>query len=1039
MAVVRCLVVTLAGAVVWATALGAQPPAGGPTGTVSGTVVDSASQQPLSDVSVRIVGTTRGVLTRNDGGFTLTAVSVGAQTLRFTRIGYGAQTRPVTVSAGETATVPPVGLNPQAAVLSEVITVGYGTQRREAITGAVASVKAEEANVGVVPNANAMLTARVAGVNVVANNGEPGAAAQIRVRGGTSISASNEPLYVVDGVPLQNNATEPGGIGIGGGAALPRSPLNSINPNDISSITVLKDASATAIYGSRGANGVILIETKKGAGATPAIEYDTYVATASAANKLEFLTGDEYRSFIQGQVQAGVLSQDRLAGLGPANTDWEKELTRSGRTQSHNVSFAGGSSATQYRASLNFFDQNGVVISNGFQRYQGRLNGQHQAFNGKLQLGLNLTTSRVNNDYLPFENTGGFEGGVFANMAIFNPTRPVQTTNATTGTTSYYEIGAGSQSVRNPVALAYQINDVGNTNRTLGNMTASYALFQSLTARVTTGVDRSDGLRKIFFPKASPVGSSTNGLARQEELNLQNVNFQGLLTWAPRFGERHELDVVGGYEFTDFDNGGFGATVRGFSTDAFAFYNLGGASKDASDLPFSWREESRLVSFFSRANYGFANRYFLTGVLRYDGSTRLAAGNKWSTFPAISASWKLSEESFAQGLPFSNLSVRAGWGLQGNQAVSPYATQILLTANTGASYPFGGTVQTGVVATRNENPDLKWEISEQFNVGLDYGFWNNRISGVLDFYTKNTRDLLLEVAVPQPAFVSTRFENIGRVRNRGFEATVDAELVNQQTRSLSGGLILSVERNSVVDLGGRQFIATASVSGQGQSGQNAQRIMPGHPLGTFWGPEFVGVDAQGKQLFNKYTVTRDANGVETGRTLNGTSTSPSADDFTVIGDANPDFSVGVRNNATWNKFDASWLWRGEFGRDVFNNTALVYSTKGNALQDKNFLKTALDDPTGIREPAIYSSRWIENGRFVRLQNITVGYRFNLPSRLRVGRDTRVYVSGDNLLLFTPYDGYDPEVHTDAGLATRGIDYLVYPRARTFTLGGRIQF
>jgi iron complex outermembrane receptor protein len=1023
----------------WAASLGAQAPAGGPTGTVSGTVVDSASGAPLSDVSVRIVGTTNGTLTRNDGSYTIGSVAAGAQTIRFTRIGYGAQTRPVSVAAGTTTTVPPVGLNAQAAVLSEVITVGYGTQRREAITGAVANVKAEEANVGVVPNANAMLTARVAGVNVVTNNGEPGAGSQIRVRGGTSISASNEPLYVVDGVPLQNNATEPGGIGIGGGAALPRSPLNSINPNDIASITVLKDASATAIYGSRGANGVILIETKKGAGATPAIEYDTYVAASSPANKLEFLNGDEYRAFINSQVTAGVLSRDRLAGLGTANTDWESELTRTGVSQSHNLSFAGGSSATQYRASLNYFDQNGVVIANGFQRYQGRLNGQHQAFGGKLQLGLNLTTSRVNNDYLPFENTGGFEGGVFANMAVFNPTRPVSTTDSKTGTTTYYEIGPGSQSVRNPVALAHQINDVGNTNRTLGNVTASYALLSSLTARVTTGVDRSDGLRKIFFPKSSPVGAPTNGLARQEELSLQNLNFQGLLTWAPRFGESQELDVVGGYEFTNFDNGGFGATVRGFSTDAFAFNNLGGATKDASDLPFSWREQSRLVSFFSRANYGFKNRYFLTGVLRYDGSTRLAPGNKWSTFPALSASWKISDESFAQGLPFSNLSLRAGWGLQGNQAVAPYATQILLTANTGASYPFGGVVQTGVVATRNENPDLKWETSEQVNVGLDYAFWNNRINGVLDFYNKNTRDLLLEVDVPQPAFVSTRFENIGRVRNRGFEASLDAEIVNAQTRSLSGGLILSVERNKVVDLGGRQFIATAIVSGQGQSGQNAQRIMPGFALGTFYGPVYIGTDAQGKQQFNKYEVTRDANGVETSRKVVGTPTSPAGDDYTVIGDANPSFSLGLRNAATWHKFDASWLWRGEFGRDVFNNTALVYSTKGNALQEKNFLKAALDDPIGIREPAIYSSRWIENGRFIRLQNITVGYRFDLPARLRMGRDTRVYVSGDNLLMFTPYSGYDPEVHTDAGLATRGIDYLVYPRARTFTAGGRIQF
>ena len=360
------------------------------------------------DPCVRIVGTTNGTLSRSDGSYTIGSVPAGAQTLRFTRIGYGAQTRSVTVNAGASNTVPPVGLNAQAAVLSEVITVGYGTQRREAITGALANVKAEEANVGVIPNANSMLTARVAGVNVVTNNGEPGAGAQIRVRGGTSISASNDPLYVIDGVPLQNNATEPEGIGIGGGAALPRSPLNSISPEDIQSITVLKDASATAIYGSRGANGVVLIETKRGnAKGGQSLEYETYVAAATPAHKLNFLTGDEYRGFIQREVSAGILSNDRLTGLGQANTDWESELTRTGVTQSHNLSFAGGSSATQYRASLNYFDQNGVVINNGLQRYQGRVNASNQSLDGKLNLGLNLMASRVNNKYLAFENTGG--------------------------------------------------------------------------------------------------------------------------------------------------------------------------------------------------------------------------------------------------------------------------------------------------------------------------------------------------------------------------------------------------------------------------------------------------------------------------------------------------------------------------------------------------------------------------------------------------------------------------------------------------------
>ena len=1002
------------------------------TGIISGRVIDSASRQPLAAVSVRVSGTTNGSLSRSDGSFVIGGVRAGAQRLRVTRIGFAAQTRDVTVSAGGTVSVD-LALAAQAAVLSDIVVTGYGTQRRQAITGSVAQVDAEVANVGVINNANQLLQGRVAGLQMVTNNGEPGGGAQIRIRGGTSISGSNDPLYVVDGVPLQNESISAGAYGVADiNPALPRSSLNSINPNDIESITVLKDASATAIYGSRGANGVVLIQTKRGSGSRSPIDYDTYVAASTPSRTLDFLNGDQYRTFIQSQVTAGVLPASRVASLGKANTNWEKELTRTGYASSHNLAFSGGSQATQYRASLNYFDQQGVVISNGLKRYQGRLNANHSAIDGRLALGLNLTASRLYNDYVANENGGGFQGGLFTNMAIFNPTQPVQVTNPTTGTTSYYEIGPGAQGVRNPVALAQQIDDVSPENRVLGNLTGTLTIIPSLSAQTTLGVDYTDAVRQTYLPRISAAGAQFNGLARQAQRSLQNLNFQQLLTFTPAFGGKHDVDVIGGYEYSQFNNSGFEAVSQGFITDAFGSDNLGAGTQSQSPSPISYRQESKLASFFSRANYGFNEKYFLTGVIRYDGSSRLAPGRQWATFPAISASWRVSQEDFMRGRMFSTLALRAGYGRQGNQAVRPYATQLLLRANNDARYPFGNTITTGLLATQVANPNLTWETAEQTNVGIDYGFQNDRFTGVIDFYQKNTKDLLLSVAVPQPAVVSERLENVGSVQNRGVEATVDAKLIEGATRSLSSGLVLSVERNKVQNLGeDRKFIITGGVFGQGQSGRFSQRIIPGEALGTFWGPQFVGVNAQGKQLFACARTETDCVG---GQTL-----SPNGSDEAIIGNANPKFSLGLRSNGSYKKFDASWLWRTEVGRDVFNNTALVYSTKGNALSDRNFLASALTDPIGIAEPAIFSSRWIENGNFTRLQNVTLGYTFDLPARLGGGRNTRVYVSGDNLLLFTPYTGYDPEVFVASGLASRGIDYLTYPRARTFTTGARIQF
>lgn len=1029
MAVTRCLLAALVGGLLTVSQL----PAQGTGGTIQGRVVDSASTQPLANVQVQVVGTARGALSRADGGYTIVGVPAGAVTVRATRLGYNPASTSVTVADGQSVTAD-FTLAASAINLQAVVVVGYGTQRREAVTGSVATLDATDANVGVVNNANQMLTARVSGVNIVSNNGEPGAGAQIRVRGGTSISASNDPLYVLDGVPLQNDNPVASGVAIGGSAALNRSPLNAINPNDIASITVLKDASATAIYGSRGANGVILIETKKGSAGASQFEYDGYVAASSAANSYDLLTGNEYKSFIQDQISKGKLPSSRLNTLGGANTDWEKELERVGYTQNHNLSIAGGNTSTRYRATLNYFEQQGIIIANGLKRYQGRVNANNSSFGGKLQSGLNLTVSRVNNDYLPFDNTAGFDGGVFTNMVSFDPTQPVRNANG-----SYYEVGAGAQSIRNPVALSRQISDQAPENRTLGNFTASYALLPSVTFKTTLGADVANSVRQTYFPLTNPVGASTNGRARQAERSLSNLNLQTLVTWAPQVGTNNEFELLGGYEFSKFENRGFEAEMRGFLTDAFKWNNLGAGTSEGSPAPISYIEQSRLASFFTRANLGYKNRYFLTGVLRNDGSSRLAEGNKWQVFPAISGSWHISEEGFMQNNNwFSNLSLRLGYGLQGNQSVRPYGTQLLLRTNNDARYPFGSTVITGFAASQVANPDLKWETSTQVNVGLDYALKGDRFTGTFEVYQKKTKDLLFDVPVAQPAVVSTRLENVGSLKVNGFEASLDASLFNGSNSSLSSGLVFTMERNELTDLGlDRQFITTASVNGQGQSGKFAQRLIPGQPIGTFWGAEFVGFNSNGEQLFNKYTVTRDAAGRELSRTLAGTTTSPGGDDEVIIGNANPSFSVGLRSNLTWGKFDASWLWRAEVNRDVFNNTALVYSTTSNVNQSRNFLRSALSNQDALGQPAIYSSRWIEDGSFFRLQNITVGYAVRLPGL--GSRDSRVYVSGDNVLLFTPYSGYDPEVFVDNGLAVRGIDYLIYPRARTFTAGLRVQF
>ncbi|PYP00742.1 MAG: hypothetical protein DMD57_15895 [Gemmatimonadetes bacterium] len=1053
MRLVRHLVPALVAGLFWAAPLGAQET----TGAVTGKVVDATTQQPLANVEVAIAGTPYRELSRSDGSFTLNGVPAGAYRLRASRIGYGSQIQEITVTPGGTTTAQ-VTLAPAAAILEPVVVTGYGTQRREAITGSVSTVSAAAANVGVITNVDQMIQARAAGVEVTRNNGEPGAGTQILIRGGSSISNSNDPLYVIDGVPIYNVPTEPPSYAFTGTPPLPRNPLNLLNPSDIASITILKDASATAIYGSRAANGVILVETKKGAAAGgPSIEYDSYVAAASPAKYLNLVTAGDYRQYVNQQVpifiadtaaclpkpvdtkgacftSARGLDPIHLTSLGNANTDWYRAVTRTAVTHNHDLSFSGGSEDTRYRASLNYMKQQGVAISNGLERIQGRLSATHKALDNRMRLGVNVTTSRVNDQYILFENRAGFEGGVFQNAAVFNPTLPIMVND-----TTYYEV-PGSQSLRNPVALANQVSNLGQTTRTLANGSAELDIVPGLTGQVTVGLDYSAGGRQIYFPIANPLGRTLgNGLARVYSQDNSTKTVQTLLTYRRQVGEAHSLDVVGGYEYSKFTKDVAMGQGKGFVTDLLLYNSLNAAStlQDSSDA-----QESRLVSFLSRVNYGFKDRFFVTGVLRYDGSSKFAEGHRWALFPGLSASWHLTQEEFLRGGPFSDLRLRVGWGRQGNPGIKPYQSLRTLVGGTSAAYPWGDASQAGVIPNSVGNPNLKWEQTDQYNGALDFGFLNNRLAGSVEYYIKNTSDLILEVPVPQPQPAATRLENVGKLRNRGVELSLDALVVARPGLTWRSGLVFAAERNKILNLGPHTFLTSGIVSGQGQSDTRAERLIPGHPLGTFYGPVFVGVDpTTGYQVFACTAATSGCvNGLTTKRG------GPDAADYQVIGDANPDFTIGLHNQVNWGKFDISFLLRASVGQDVFNNTALVWSTKSNALQDKNFLAPALSDGTDLHEPAIYSSRWVERASFLRLQNLTVEYALDLPVLTRSARSARLYVSADNLFVITGYSGLDPEVSslnqsdpTDVGLAARGIDYLSYPRPRTITGGLRVAF
>lgn len=872
--------------------------------------------------------------------------------------------------------------------LEEVVVIGYGTQKKKDLTGSSASVSAEDFNGGVVTSPEMLIQGKAAGITITPTNGEPGGGVSVRVRGGTSISSSNEPLYVIDGMPIQSANTLPGGTGLTGGSQ--RNPLSRLNPNDIESITVLKDASATAIYGARGANGVVLITTKKGKGGSAmAVDYNYQLSASTLAKKLDLLTADEYRAAVN---RFGLGNT-----LGNADTDWQDEVFQTGVAQQHNLSLSGGSAEGNYRLSLGYLDQDGIVINSGTERFTSRLSMNQKTLDGKLTLSGNINVSQQDDNLTPYQQTGGFEGGIFTNVMKMNPTLPVYDADG-----NYTFV---SNSVRNPVQAALEIDDVARTTGITMNGTARLDLgdlVEGLSATANTGYDTYNTLRKTYLPKSTPYGVADNGIAAQKFGQVSSQVLETYLNYDAEVGG-NMLNLIGGYSWQENNYEGFGATAYDFVTDNYSFNNLDGGGRAQLGDKYSYRGASRLVSFYTRANYDIGGKLMLTGTVRRDGSSKFGANNKWGVFPSFAAALRLSEFDFVPE-SFSDLKLRAGWGVVGNEAIGEY--QSIARIGTGSNAVIGGSPTSGTGYLNPANPSLRWESTASTNVGLDWELNDGKFYGSLDVFQKNTSDLLLTVPAPAPSVAPTLLANVGATSNTGFDLMLNYALVSTSDFGWDIGFNLSRSRLMIEDLGTNSDILTGAISGAGQSGAFAQKLVVGEAYGTFYGLVY---DASA----NTYS-----------------------DEAQVIGLAQPDFTYGFLNTFRFGKFNASVFFRGQQGGSVFNNTAMEYTTLDNLNTNINLLAPALDFTDDmLTSTPTYSSQWIEDASFLRLDNLNISYDVDVKGSQWLNSAV-VGLSGQNLLLLTNYSGYDPEVNTAAsgnGAPSLGVDYTNYPRARTIAL------
>lgn len=979
---------------------------------ISGRVTDADNGEALIGASVVVQGTSSGAVTDADGRYAI-RLPEGATTLRVSYTGYSEQVTPIGASD-----VMDFKLSTNAQ-LEEVLVIGYGSVKKEDATGSVNAITSEDFNGGAIVSPEQLIAGKIAGVQISSNGGEPGGGISIRIRGGTSVSASNDPLFVIDGVPIDNEGTASG-----------RNPLNFLSPSEIESYTVLKDASAAAIYGSRGANGVIIITTKKGSKGSPGrLTYDGYFSTNSFVEAPPVLSSDEFRNVVT------FVAPNRLEKLGTASTNWFDEITRTAMGHNHALAFTGGSENISYRASVGYQKIEGVLRGSETERTSYGLNYNHAMLNSKLNIGVNLRGA-ITKDL--------FDQGQIGAAWFFDPTQPVYD-ESNRDFAGFWEYGVGL-APRNPVSTFSQIQDEGRSFRNLGNIEAEYkfdGFINGLSAKVNLGFDMMSGKKRRFVPTtySNTQVTNFNGELFMENPSRSSQLLETYLTYKKSFGA-NRLELVGGYSWQDFNEEYPSFRAFNLSTDAFGF----NSTSPASDFEASnFVVENRLISFYGRLNYTLFDRYLLTATLRRDGSSRFGPDNRWGTFPSVALGWRVLEENWAGGLKniFSDLKVRFGWGVTGNQTIPDYGYIPTYTYSDAKSryqfgYSNGEPVFISTVRPNGYDAGLKWEETTSSNFGIDFGFWNGRLSGTLEYYIKNTNDLLFTVNIPAGTNLTDRIlTNIGELENRGVELSLDLGVIKKPKLSWNVGFNMAANKNKVlaIDRISEQGVLTGGISGG--VGSFIQILQVGQPVNSFYVFQHK-LDASGKPLVDGIDHNDDGtlSLADMYEDLNGDGTVSDLDKRPYKKPA-PDLLIGATSQLNYMGFDFSFTLRGSVGNYVYNNNASnggyfnVVNERGDIFLNNMHTSGLV---TGFQGPQYFSDYYVEDGSFLRVDNATLGYTFpRMPGRSSL----RVYVTATNPLLFSKYSGIDPEASfrpRTTGEITSGIDNNPYPRSKGWVFG-----
>lgn len=967
------------------------------TKTISGRVVDAKDNSPIPNISVTVKGSRSGTQTSADGSFRLT-IPTGATTLTFSGIGYDPQEVSV---AGKDAVE--VSLKTNNASIGEVVVVGYGSSRKKDLTGSVASVKAKDFNKGPVIGADQLIQGKISGVQITQNSGAPGTGTTFRIRGAASVRAGNDPLYVVDGIPLDGRTARPAGNiegDLGGLGGMPGgNPLNFLNPNDIASIDVLKDASATAIYGSRGANGVVLITTKRGQAGTPKIEFGALFGTSKIAKRLEYLNGDEYRKAL---TDYGITS-----GNFGGNVDALDEILQNGSTQSYNIAVGSGNQDNRYRVSLGYLDQKGIVRKTSFKKYSLNFNSNLRFLeNKRLGLDIGVTANQNIEDIAPISNKAGFRGSLIGAALQWNPTKPLRKPNG------QLDINQGGSEI-NPVAYSDALDDRAQVTTLLASIAPSYKITNELEYKMLVSINYSSGVRKqqirsyinLDGYQADAAAGRKGGWGRIANAELITRQITHTLNYNKQLNADFNLGALIGYEYMKFDNKGSDQSGRDFDDFPFPYYNALGFSTQGTRTSSSFFDPtSELQSFFGRANVGYKNRYLLTATFRADGSSKFGSDNRYGYFPSLSAAWNVSEEKFFKVKQIDNLKVRVGWGQTGNQEFPAGAAQTRFVVSSTGS----GSLEQSSSA----NPSLKWQTDQQFNAGIDFAILGNRITGTIDYFNKQTKDLIVNLVAAQPSPGTRIWKNIdGVIENKGFEIALNATIIKKRDLTWTFGVNATFLKNEITGLSGP--LLTGEINGQGLSGAFVQRMTNGQPLNVYYVRDFQGIDANGQaKLAN-----------------DGAS-------FVFAGTANPTRLLGLTTSLAYKKLNLEINMNGAFGHKIYNNTANAVLPINN-LGSRNIAKELLSlaPREALSSPITTSNRYLESGDFLRLANATLSY--NIGSFGKVIKGANVFITGQNLFVITNFTGFDPEVNVDKninGIPSFGIEYTPYPTARAVNFG-----